>query len=53
VSVGRGSRLAFASLDGTDTDHGVARFDGQNVPAKILEGIEAVVNARDVAFRAT
>ena len=43
VSVGRASRLAFAWLDGSDTGHGVARFDGQNVPPRILEGIEAVV----------
>ncbi len=43
VSVGRGSRLAFAWLDGSDTGHGVARFDGQSVPPRVLEGIEAVV----------
>lgn len=45
VSVGRGSRLAFAWLDGADTGHGVARFDGQTVPRRILEGIEAVVGS--------
>ncbi len=43
VSVGRSSRLAFAWLDGSDSGHGVARFDGQGVPPRVLEGIEAVV----------
>ena len=52
VSVGRGSRLAFAWLDGADTGHGVAGFDGQNVPPRIREGIEAVVDTGYVALRA-
>lgn len=52
VSVGRGSHLAFAWLDGADRGHGVARFDGRNIPPRILEGIEAVAEARDVALRA-
>jgi len=52
VSVGRGSRLAFAWLDGTDSGHGVARFDGQNVPRRILQGIQAVMELQHVALRA-
>ena len=52
VSVGRSSRLAFAWLDGADKGHGVARFDGQNVPPRILEGIEAIAETGHVAVRA-
>jgi hypothetical protein len=43
LSVGRGSRLAYAWLDGADRGHGVTRFDGQNVPARVLEGIKRVL----------
>jgi len=53
VSVGRENRLAFAWLDGTDRGHGVARFDGQNVPPRILEGIEAVVESGNVTLQAS
>ena len=34
VSVGTTNRLAFAWIDGTDRGHGVARFDGDAVPAR-------------------
>jgi len=52
VSVGRGSRLAFAWLDGTNRGHAVERFDGETVPGPILERIEAVVGNGDAALRA-
>lgn len=32
LSIGRSNRVAYAWLDGADKGHGVARFDGQNVP---------------------
>jgi len=51
VSVSGGDRLAFAGIDGTDSSHGVARFDGQIIPRQILLGIEAAVGARDATFR--
>jgi hypothetical protein len=44
VSVGPSGRLAFAWLDGVEKGHGVVRFDGQDVPRRILEGIKAIVN---------
>jgi hypothetical protein len=42
LTVGCSSRLAFAWLDGTDKGHGVACFDGQNVPQRVLDGIKLV-----------
>jgi hypothetical protein len=43
LSIGVSDRLAYAWLDGTDKGHGVARFDGQSVPARVLEAIESIV----------
>jgi hypothetical protein len=39
LSVGAGSRLAYAWLDGSDRGHGVAAFDRASVPPRVLEGI--------------
>ncbi|HWQ93514.1 MAG TPA: TIGR04255 family protein [Clostridia bacterium] len=44
LSIGATDRLAFAWLDGTDKGHGVARFDGQTLPARVLEGIESITS---------
>ena len=43
VSIGPSGRLAYAYLDGPDKGHGVADFDGQSVPSRILQGVEIVV----------
>lgn len=43
VSVGESSRLAYAGLDGTESVHGVARFDGQTIPSFLVSCIEAVL----------
>ncbi len=53
VSVGRGNRLAYAWLDGADTGHGVARFDGVNVPARVLAGIQSIQSDENASFRTT
>ncbi len=45
VSIGPGDRLAFAWLDGTDSGHGVAFFDGQTVPQPVLVGIELTIGS--------
>jgi hypothetical protein len=45
LSIGRSDRLAYAWLDGTDKGHGVAQFDGQNVPPRVLEAIASIVGA--------
>ena len=42
VSVGRSNRLAFAWLDGNDKGHGVARFDGLVIPARVLLGLSSI-----------
>jgi hypothetical protein len=52
VSVGRSGRLAFAWLDGSDSGHGVARFDGQSVPQRVLEGIDSIVGRAHAGLRA-
>ena len=51
VSVGASDRLAYAWLDGTDRGHAVARFDGDSVPSRILEGIKALVQGANAAVR--
>jgi hypothetical protein len=43
VTVSRSNRLAFSWLDGADS-YGIARFDGANVPQRILEGIKGIMN---------
>lgn len=52
LSIGRGNRLPYAWLDGADKGHAVARFDGVQIPPRILEGISRIVNRSDVALRA-
>lgn len=42
VSFGSGLRLAYAWLDGADRGHAVARFDGETIPRRILDGIRAI-----------
>jgi hypothetical protein len=51
VSIGATNRLAFAWIDGTDRGHGVARFDGDTVPARILGGIRDLTDERATALR--
>ena len=46
LSVGHSNRLAYAWLDGTVKGHGVARFDGQNIPPQVLEAIKGIVHNR-------
>ena len=40
LSVGTSNRLAFAWVDGSDRGHGVVRYDGETIPARILQGID-------------
>jgi hypothetical protein len=44
VSISASDRLAYAWLDGSDKGHAVARFDGERIPKKIIEGINAIMN---------
>jgi hypothetical protein len=51
LSVGHSNRLAYAWLDGTDKAHGVARFDGQNVPPRVLEDIKSIMGQGRAGLR--
>lgn len=44
VSVGTSQRLAYAWVDGADKGHGVARFDGDRIPRRVIEGIREIMN---------
>jgi hypothetical protein len=52
LSIGRRSRVAYAWLDGADKGHGVARFDGQNVPTRVLAAIKDTVGQGHAGLRA-
>jgi hypothetical protein len=52
LSIGANDRLAYAWLDGTDKGHGVARFDGANIPSKIINGIVETLNDKSTFLRA-
>jgi hypothetical protein len=51
ISVSAGSRLAYAWLDGSDRGHGVAQFDGERIPVRVLEGIRDIIGNGNAAFR--
>lgn len=52
LSISSSDRMAFAWIDGAESGHGVARFDGQSVPRRILQGIEAAIGTGYAAVRA-
>lgn len=52
LSVGNSNRLAYAWLDGTNSGHGVDRFDGNIIPLRILNGIMAIVTNGNPSLRA-
>ncbi len=51
VSVGSSRRLAFAWLDGTDRGHGVAEFDGERAPKRILDGVREILRHASPSVR--
>lgn len=51
LSVGETGRLAYAWIDGSDRGHGVARFDGNTVPPRILRGIAEIVEPENACLR--
>jgi len=51
LSVGANSRLAFAWLDGTDKGHAVARFDGQQIPERVIDGITSIATNGNASLR--
>lgn len=52
ISVGSNHRLAYAWLDGADKGYAVARFDGDRIPPRIVEGITAIMGHGNTSFRA-
>jgi len=52
VSISASNRLAFAWLDGSDRGHGVAKFTGDQIPRRILEGIRGIVGHGHAAVAA-
>jgi hypothetical protein len=51
LSIGSTNRLAYAWLDGSDKGHGVARFDGERIPSRVIEGILGIMNHGNVTLR--
>ncbi len=51
LSVGANSRVAFAWLDGTDKGHAVARFDGQQIPERVVKGITSIATNGNASLR--
>lgn len=43
LSIGENARLSYAWIDGVDRGHAVARFDGEEIPPRILDGIRSIV----------
>jgi len=43
VSIGNSPRMACAGIDGTDSWHGVARFDGTKLPDFVVQSIQRVL----------
>jgi hypothetical protein len=50
VSVSAGLRLAYAWLDGSDRGHGVAQFDGERIPVRVIEGIRDIMGYGNATF---
>ena len=52
LSIGHGNRLAYAYLDGANKGHGVAWFDGRNIPPRVLQDIKGILGQGHVGLRA-
>lgn len=52
LSVGASQRLSYAWLDGSDKGHAVSRFDREQIPARVLQGIREIVNHGHASLRA-
>ncbi|MGE0827164.1 MAG: hypothetical protein AB7G75_28570 [Candidatus Binatia bacterium] len=51
LSIGSSNRLAYAWLDGSDRGHGVAQFDGERIPSRVIEGILGIMNHGHTTLR--
>ena len=52
LSIGTSQRLSYTWLDGSDKGHAVSRFDREQIPARILQGIREIVNHGHSSLRA-
>ena len=52
LSIGASNRLAYAWLDGADKGHAVARFAGDKIPQRIIEGIAEIMTNGYTSLRA-
>ena len=52
LSIGCSERIAYAWLDGADKGHGVARFDGYQVPPRVFDLIQSIVKHGNTSIRA-
>ena len=52
LSVGAGTRLAYAWLDDEDRGHAVAHFDGAGIPWRVLEEIRGLTGCANPPVRA-
>jgi len=51
VSIDSGDRLPYAWLDGTDRGHAVAIFNRNQIPQRILDGVELIIPSPLVTVR--
>ena len=52
LSIGASERIAYAWLDGADNGHGVAHFDGHNIPPRVFDLIGSIVKYGNTSIRA-
>ncbi|HEY3321497.1 MAG TPA: hypothetical protein VGP72_13600 [Planctomycetota bacterium] len=51
LSIGSSNLIPYALLDGADKDHGVAQFDGQTIPSRVLFLIESITGCANADIR--
>jgi hypothetical protein len=51
ISISGSSRLAYAWVDEADRGHGIAQFDGEVVPSRILEDVRQIMDHECASFR--
>jgi hypothetical protein len=52
LSVSASNRFPYAWLDGTDVGQAVARFDGERIPERVIDGIMSIVRNGTPSLRA-
>lgn len=47
VHITETGELTYGCIDGTDSEHGTAQFDGATVPRRVVQGIRRIVEYMD------